>query len=447
MEILEGFPCQEVEFHKDLSHDEQQEQDLLAMIADQQLTDLVVISHGWNNDIAEARELYTDFFKSFRQVLNGGSGGGLAGRKLGIMAVLWPSKKFTEKELIPGGAASAADKDDFLIDRLKELEGAFDGPSADGLLQQARSLVGDLQDKRSARKEFGRIIKDLMKKGVGPLDTESDDEIPPDFFDLDDDDLIEEAESVQDGRRGSGEFGGAADVGGAMDVGGTAGTGGAAAFRLLRGPRAGALRLLNFVTYYQMKKRAGRIGEKAVYPLLRRVKAARPDLKLHLIGHSFGGRLVAATARGGDGEPAIPVSSITLLQAAFSHNGFAENFHKNKDGYFRTVVEDHRVTGPIAVTHTENDKAVGLAYPLAQKLNRDDASAFGGPEDRFGGIGRNGAQHTPEADAGELLEVGGAYAFEPGRVSNLKADAFVSNHGDVAGPEVAHAAVSVIATT
>jgi hypothetical protein len=286
-----------------------------------------------------------------------------------------------------------------------------------------------------------------MKKGVGSLDAESEDEIPPDFFDLEDDDLVEKAETVKDETRTRRGFGGAAEVGGAMDVGGAAGTGGAAAFRLLRGPRAGALRLLNFVTYYQMKKRAGSIGENAVYPLLRRVKAAQPKLKLHLIGHSFGGRLVAATARGSDGEPAIPVSSMTLLQAAFSHNGFAENFHKDKDGYFRTVLEDQRVTGPIAVTHTDNDKAVGLAYPLAQKLNRDDASGFGGPDDRFGGIGRNGAQHTPEADAGKLLEVGGAYAFKAGRVSNLKADAFVSNHGDVAGPQVAHAAVCVIATT
>jgi hypothetical protein len=138
---------------------------------------------------------------------------------------------------------------------------------------------------------------------------------------------------------------------------------------------------------------------------------------------------------------------MALLQAAFSHNGFAEKFSKKRDGYYRPVVSGKRVAGPIVVTYTENDTAVGIAYPLASKLSREDAAGLGDAGDRFGGIGRNGAQHTKEAVLGELLGLDGKYAFEGGSLYNLRADDFIANHGDVAGIEVAHAVVCAIAAT
>jgi hypothetical protein len=42
-----------------------------------------------------------------------------------------------------------------------------------------------------------------------------------------------------------------------------------------------------------------------------------------------------------------------------------------------TVLGDKRVSGPILITHTKNDKAVGIAYPLASRNPRDLASALG----------------------------------------------------------------------
>ena len=49
-----------------------------------------------------------------------------------------------------------------------------------------------------------------------------------------------------------------------------------------------------------------------------------------------------------------------------------------------------RVAGPIIATHTVNDQAVGIAYALASRL-ANQVTSFGGPEDKYGGIGRNGA--------------------------------------------------------
>jgi hypothetical protein len=43
---------------------------------------------------------------------------------------------------------------------------------------------------------------------------------------------------------------------------------------------------------------------------------------------------------------AILLSPRDLLQAAFSHNGFS----KKKNGYFRSVVDNRRVNGPILIT-------------------------------------------------------------------------------------------------
>jgi hypothetical protein len=134
---------------------------------------------------------------------------------------------------------------------------------------------------------------------------------------------------------------------------------------------------------------------------------------------------------------------MTLLQAAFSHNGLSQKFDGTNDGAFRTILQDRRVSGPIVITHTKNDKAVGVAYPLVSRIARDNAAALGDQDDPYGGMGRNGAQHTPEVSSAEseLREVpgGGAYTFTPGRVYNLNADRFVKDHGDVTGAQVVNA--------
>jgi hypothetical protein len=178
------------------------------------------------------------------------------------------------------------------------------------------------------------------------------------------------------------------------------------------------------------------------HALLRQIKTANPDLRVHLVGHSFGGRLVTAAALGPPASPSVAPASMTLLQAAFSHNGFALEFDGRRNGFFRNVVAKGRIAGPIVITHTVNDRAVGIAYPIASRIARQDASDLGDEDDVYGGIGRNGALHTPEAEPGELLDVGGRYAFAPGKLYNLRADALISGHSDVTGAAVVHAVLS-----
>ncbi|HEY5174237.1 MAG TPA: hypothetical protein VII95_01580, partial [Terriglobales bacterium] len=85
-------------------------------------TDVVVMSHGWNNDIDEARTLYRNFFGSLEQVSPAAAGKTLA------VGILWPSKKFVEADLIPGGAASADNDpvaDGVLLQRLEDMKQVF----------------------------------------------------------------------------------------------------------------------------------------------------------------------------------------------------------------------------------------------------------------------------------------------------------------------------------
>ena len=119
--------------------------------------------------------------------------------------------------------------------------------------------------------------------------------------------------------------------------------------------------------------------------MLQRIQVNTPkSLKFHLVGHSFGGRLVTATV---DGANSLRVQTLLLLQAAYSHNGLAAQFDGSKDGFFHAVFDRHKVTGPILITHSNNDRAVGLAYPVAARLNGDDAAGLGDKNDRFGGMG------------------------------------------------------------
>src|SRR5687768_74744 len=72
------------------------------------VTDLLVVSHGWNNDRGEATELYDALIKSLSEVIDADVVQGLDGRKFGIFRVLWPSKRFADQDLIPGGGAASA---------------------------------------------------------------------------------------------------------------------------------------------------------------------------------------------------------------------------------------------------------------------------------------------------------------------------------------------------
>jgi hypothetical protein len=146
------------------------------------------------------------------------------------------------------------------------------------------------------------------------------------------------------------------------------------------------------------------------------------------------------------------VDSLSLLQAAFSHHAFSGKYGDGKQGFFRRVVSDTCVRGPTIITHTRNDRAVGLAYALASRMAGQDASAIGDRDDPYGGLGSNGARDTAEAVDAPALAAGGAGthyspAIGSSRIHNLLAARFVSGHSDIANDAVAYAILNAVAAT
>ncbi|HEV2147475.1 MAG TPA: hypothetical protein VGR37_08730 [Longimicrobiaceae bacterium] len=425
MKDLFGFPYFEVEFDKKGKVVDRAAADgVLRHVRSEGTTDLFVLSHGWNNDIAEARDLYSRLVKRLRFVLDFAAPDGVVGRKYAVLGVFWPSKKFADKDLIPGGAASLGPVGDSALKvELRNLRGAFDVRGADTKLKRAEELV-DRLDSPDAQKEYVQLMRELLPRDEGSA--EKRDEVPPAFYERAPSTLLRDLAKPE--RPLPGGRGGAAGLGNVFDR-----------------VKVGARNLLNFVTYYQMKERAGLVGSTGVSQLLRDIRVAAPQIRLHLAGHSFGGRLVTAAANAADQGA---VATLTLLQAAFSHHGFSTDYdHKGSRGLFCDVITAKKVKGPVLITHTANDRAVGLAYPLASRIAGQQAAALGDKDDPFGGIGRNGAQKSNAVEKFRLSPLKTRYEFEGGSLYNLLADDFVSDHSDVTDEEVAYAILSAVATT
>ena len=402
------FPFAAVELESDGSvHDPAQLEAARALVdgAD----DVLVLVHGWNNDIPAALSLYerlTDNIDAVR-----GQVSRAAGRKIAVVGVLWPSVKWADEDDLAGGGASAADAKDALIAEIGDRD--LD-PSVAAQLQQ---LVSELDTSATARQEYLDLLRAQLPNEIEG----GEDAPPPSLLEGDADTAFERA-----GRAGA--------------LTGTGRAGGGAAGFSLGGFTGAARNLLNLTTYYTMRDRAGTVGANGIAPLLEQLQGN--GRRIHLVGHSFGARAATAAAN----VTNAPVHALVLLQGAFSHYGLADDWNgQGADGLFRAV--PNRIHGPVVVTHTKNDKAIGLAYAIASRLARQVAIDIGGPDDRYGGIGRNGALKTPEALGPSTLQpVGGSYAFEPRRVSNLQADTFVSGHSAVTGKEVAYALLNAMVT-
>ncbi|HEY3441776.1 MAG TPA: hypothetical protein VGK29_13515 [Paludibaculum sp.] len=180
-------------------------------------------------------------------------------------------------------------------------------------------------------------------------------------------------------------------------------------------------------SYYHMKTRAGAVGAIGLAPCLQTLHHRQPNLRLHLAGHSFGARLVTAAV---SALPPGIVRSLTLIQAAFSQFAFEPT------GAFYNVLDPRRVTGPILVTHSSHDKAVGFAYPVASRLAHQNASALGDKSDPYGGLGRNGAPHAPTVPLADLVQLR-AHLAAP--ILNLESSAIIGSHTDINHPAVADA--------
>ena len=400
--------------------------------------DVLLLSHGWNNDRREASDRYYTLLSHLRREMP--DPGLDPDRPLLMLALYWPSKRFADEDLIPGGAASTDDAAAVraIEQQLSDLQGDYASGTVEAqVFTQMRSLVSHLDDSADAADDFVRLLRSILPASVNAEEPVLDDA----FFRSDGSALLQAL-----GRRFRPPLasGGAAGAGVATSQGGALGLG-----NVFAGMKNGARNLLNLFTYYAMKERAGLVGATGARDLVRRLQDT--GATVHLAGHSFGGRLVSAVVGAPVGVPlSTPVGSLSLLQSAFSHWAFAPSYDGEHHGLFSSAFAQKRIRGATIVTYTPNDRAVGLAYPIASRLKRQVASGLGDANDPFGAIGRNGAQRSDvfvNRDERTLRDVDSPYTgLQPGKIHNLEATSFVKNHGDVWGPQIAHALLAAMRT-
>ncbi|HEX4931569.1 MAG TPA: hypothetical protein VFV33_00235, partial [Gemmatimonadaceae bacterium] len=452
MATKHGFPYAELEFDAKGKFGANQLKAALETLRAPGLTDVLVLSHGWNNDIADARKWYGEYLKHLRAEVDARRVPGIERRALGVVAIFWPSKKFADSELVPGNANAigASVTRSGVRKQLALLASAFPDKASKAKFAAADKLLDRIESDVAAQRKFVDLLRGFWPTGKAGADAlpaagagKSGDQVlqllAPPILDL------------PTAKPGGAGRGGATSIGGAgRGVGGTGGAGGASrgeAANLFGSVLDGVRNALNMTTYFTMKERAGIVGANGLAVVVQRIRGEFPALKLHLAGHSFGGRVVTACVNALPKGAASRVDSLFLMQAAFSHYGMAQKYDGTSNGLFRSVISDRKVAGPIYITYTAKDKAVGLAYPLASRLGGQVAAGLGDENDKYGGIGRNGAQKTPEVTPHELLPVTQQYAFNAGGVYNLDANAVITGHSDICRPEVAHALASAIAST
>jgi hypothetical protein len=433
-DAIAGLPFWEIEFDADGDPDARRRATLLQEVPQHGITDLFVFSHGWNNDPATARLLYNGFFGVLAQQ----HAAHPSSATVGLVGVYWPAERWSDEpipdfsptgpELTEGGTAGATLADDdgpttvspALDDvTLAQLTGLF--PAAtDQLRRMAALLAGPATD--DTLTEFHQqLVTFADRAGTADDDGESAAGKPAQRPDMLSDDPATLFGRFRDALQATG-----ADLSDG-DSGGTAGLGDVFG-RIWNG----AKEALRTATYWEMKNRAGTIGRVGLGPLLGTLAASAPGLRVHLIGHSFGARLVSNALAGLPDGTTSPVASLTLLEGAFSHFAFVPRlaFDPSRAGALAGMRS--KVRGPLTVCFSSHDAAVGTFYPLASLTAGDDSAGGHDSMWRWGGMGADGAQNDDAALVG-VQAAGSNYPFTTDAILNVDASDVVSHGGPPSG--------------
>jgi hypothetical protein len=419
MQTIEGFDFFPLVFDKDGTLEAEDEFDALVERAGSApASDAIFIAHGFRNDVGEATSLYTKFLKNFRAHLATPAFKELAQRRFVVAGVYWPSKSFRESfGDDEEGARGLQNPTLALADAKQQLEELKSGatPAQARSLDKAAALLPKLQGSAKAQDRFVELVLSLLSdsrldktEGLPQIRKQSGSEL-----------LARLGQAPAEGTRGF--FG---------SIGGKVG------------------QFLNLTTWYVMKERSGTVGATGVARAVRSLHKSAPSLRIHLVGHSLGGRLMAACAKALCARPPFQPDSLTLLEAAFSHYGFSPDNGKGTAGFFRDVMEKKIVKGPFVSTFSAQDTVVGKAYSISSRLAGDNSREIGDASDEFGGIGRNGPLKTAEVVQSTLHAPGKAYDYKLGVINNLDGSGgLIKNHGDVTNEAVTYAFASAVART
>lgn len=427
---------------------------MISALRDGAFTDVFLFSHGWNNDWDAALEAYQGFIRQFQRVrATYAVEVGRDYRPL-LCGVFWPATAL----VMPwerGPDLAALDDD-------PESERAL-RRAIDGLAQAAapgdRARYYLLMEKPELSKQEGDELVGMLAPVFAAGDGEVDDggQAARDGTDVVNAWAMLQSAAQPKPSISADPFDIRSPAAGRQPSHATApGTPQAAGLLDRLDPRM----LVRALTVYQMKDRAGLVGSRGVGTLLRAALTAAPHARFHLIGHSYGARvLLNAVSRPEDGELPRPVDSLLLLQAAVNHQCFSAQLADppHAAGGYRSALSQVRL--PILSTFSAHDIPLHEVFHLAVRRGKDlgDIGVAADPDEppskyaALGGYGPRGAELDWRATDTKLPLGASAtetdfYDVGPGapRVWALNGRASIRGHGDVVTPTTAWALLSLV---
>jgi hypothetical protein len=446
-----GEPVWDLVFNENGQLTSPAQSDFISQVAAAGVTDLFAFSHGWGASQDSAGKLYGQMFPMIRTAAHGLPGLG----KLGFAGIYWPSLWFppTPATSPPAAGAQQADTGAQVnlsagtaavsgADIAASLRPAFADPAQQATVTQIGQLIDDgvaavgSAESDDAKQQRLEQIDQLIKSLTPPP--------PPDgeFEDSGETALLLSDDPVNDYQAAADAFGTAPPAGAPQGIADWFG-------KAINGAKD-ALRVFSYNT---MKARAGTVGRNGLGPLLAALHAQSPAVRVHLIGHSFGARLVSFATAGVGAPAASPIASLLLLQGAFSHWSFAHAQDNPFGSAGALNAYPDRVHGPLVATHTVYDWAVGVWYPRASFLAQQDIEAV--VADRWGGMGSDGFQAVKPAEDRVMAAQGGTgYGFAPGTfyrvdaasvINKTAGEPFSGAHSDIRKMPIAQLAAAAAA--
>jgi hypothetical protein len=396
---------------------------LLSTLRAGDFTDVVLFSHGWNNDWETASRRYDHFLNGYTNMVRSRDLSHPSPFRPLLIGIIWPATALVMPwEEGPSFAGGTPGIDDEQVGQERREIQAL----ADQLRGGARERLYELAQREGGLTaeeavELARILApfyatkhdDLTKAGGAP---------PPDEIVRIWEAASRDAAATGPAANRDGEFG-------LLPETPSSGVGPQA---------AGVLGWLNprdavrAATVLLMKDRAGTVGAGGVGPLVRDI-LAQSTARLHMVGHSYGAKIVLSALCAKEVER--PATSLLLLQPAVSHLCFAANVPgTRRPGGYRAALA--RTTQPILTTFSTHDVPLTRLFHQVVRRAADlgEARIAGvAPSDyaALGGFGPGGTDEDSEEIA--IPALGQKYEFGPNapEIYGLEASGAIGGHGDI----------------
>ncbi len=418
-------------------------------------SDIFLFSHGWNNDWPTATGRYQDFFDQFRQVRLR-AGAAPASYKPLLVGIFWPSTLLVfGKEKGPSIAGGGASQEESGPEEAALFASLYE--IGESLAPEQRERFYQLATAEALSRDEARQLAELLlplygdaqdeiAEGDGNLGSDLDAEALVDLWSRIPDAAAQAAAAEAEEEDDDDEFLGGIGMETTANEATNEGPQAAGILGKLIGLPRQAIRAFSV---WQMKDRAGVVGSNGVSPLLRELIAANANARTHLVGHSFGAKVVLSAVASGAPLADDAVESILLLQPAVNFWCFAQDVDGlGFPGGYHDV--PRAVKQPLTMTFSKKDIPLHRLFGVAVTRRKKDLGEvkIAGPlsPSRYGGLGGWGPRGVSSPGTETVAMPRDGEPFPPldgsGAREILALDGsagIVNGHGDVATPHTAWA--------